>query len=144
MSLPIDEGLHLAALSIMRHLDLVPEKPKVRVTEAQRKKRIAQAKDIPDQAMIDLIKGLQSIPKVYRDYPRGLTWYADKARWVTFNELCNVWSDIPPKVIQAKARRLILKGVIEGCWCGCRGDFHILENGRQIEWLTMPATSHQK
>lgn len=30
---------------------------------------------------------------------------------------------IPQKVIRAKAKRLIGRGLINGCACGCRGDF---------------------
>lgn len=31
--------------------------------------------------------------------------------------------DAPPKVVLAKLRKLIRKGYIDGCSCGCRGDF---------------------
>lgn len=30
---------------------------------------------------------------------------------------------MPVKVVRAKARSLIRRGVIAGCACGCRGDF---------------------
>jgi hypothetical protein len=30
---------------------------------------------------------------------------------------------IPEKVVLAKAKRLVQRGVINGCACGCRGDF---------------------
>ena len=32
----------------------------------------------------------------------------------------------PDKVVLAKARKLIKQGVIGGCACGCRGDWHEL------------------
>lgn len=32
---------------------------------------------------------------------------------------------IPEKVVLAKARRLVKRGLIDGCCCGCRGDFRI-------------------
>lgn len=32
----------------------------------------------------------------------------------------------PPKVVRAKLKRMVIKGKLEGCWCGCRGDFYIL------------------
>lgn len=32
---------------------------------------------------------------------------------------------VPPKVVLAKAKRLIARGVIRGCDCGCRGDFEL-------------------
>jgi hypothetical protein len=31
--------------------------------------------------------------------------------------------DLPDKVVLAKARSMIKRKVIEGCGCGCRGDF---------------------
>ncbi len=30
---------------------------------------------------------------------------------------------VPKKVILAKAKSLIRRGIIDGCACGCRGDF---------------------
>lgn len=36
-----------------------------------------------------------------------------------------VLSMYPPKVVQAKCRSLIKRGLITGCACGCRGDFWI-------------------
>lgn len=30
---------------------------------------------------------------------------------------------IPEKVVLAKAKRLVQRGLISGCGCGCRGDF---------------------
>lgn len=34
--------------------------------------------------------------------------------------------NVPPKVVLAKAKRLVRRGLIDGCTCGCRGDFQIL------------------
>ena len=31
----------------------------------------------------------------------------------------------PEKVVRAKARKLIRRGIIDGCACGCRGDFSV-------------------
>jgi len=39
-----------------------------------------------------------------------------------------------PKLILAKMGKLIAKGLITGCTCGCRGDFQITEKG--IQYLT--------
>lgn len=33
---------------------------------------------------------------------------------------------LPPKVVLAKAKRLLRRAVIDGCACGCRGDFEVL------------------
>ena len=33
----------------------------------------------------------------------------------------------PPKVVLAKLRSLVKRGVLHGCTCGCRGDFRRTE-----------------
>lgn len=35
------------------------------------------------------------------------------------------WPNVPPKIVLSKAKRLIQRGLIEGCACGCRGDFEV-------------------
>ncbi len=37
--------------------------------------------------------------------------------------------DLPDKLVLAKMRNLILKGLVSGCGCGCRGDFEITDKG---------------
>lgn len=45
----------------------------------------------------------------------------------------SVWQaipkDVPYKLALSKMRSLIKRGLIEGCGCGCRGDFEITEKG---------------
>jgi hypothetical protein len=36
---------------------------------------------------------------------------------------------VPAKVVLAKARRLIRRGLLSGCDCGCRGDFELTAKG---------------
>lgn len=38
-------------------------------------------------------------------------------------------SDIPDKLALAKMRMLIRKGLVDGCGCGCRGDFELTGKG---------------
>jgi hypothetical protein len=76
-----------------------------------------QAKHIPVGMLIDLVHHLSGAPKVYTIrgaiegyYPSGPSLY----------DICRYWDTVPPKVIQAKLRKLIEKyGVLEGCSCGC-------------------------
>lgn len=35
--------------------------------------------------------------------------------------------EVPQKVVLAKARKLIKRGLVSGCACGCRGDFERAE-----------------
>lgn len=36
-------------------------------------------------------------------------------------EVVELLSDYPWKIVYAKAKKLIIKGSMEGCWCGCSG-----------------------
>ena len=37
----------------------------------------------------------------------------------------------PEKLVLGKMRRLIKNGFVAGCNCGCRGDFHLTEKGKE-------------
>lgn len=54
-------------------------------------------------------------------------------RWVSTSEIWQVWNDqqalTPFKVMAAKLSRLLRKGLVEGCDCGCRGDWHLSTAG---------------
>lgn len=69
-----------------------------------------QAKDIPDADFLNFIA------------TKGAT---RPANWVHIWHVEERWPDVPPKVLLAKARQLLKRGLIGGCGCGCRGDFHI-------------------
>lgn len=43
------------------------------------------------------------------------------SRWDVQDEIKHA----PPKVVLAKLRSMIKRGVLSGCACGCRGDFHL-------------------
>jgi hypothetical protein len=67
-----------------------------------------QAKDIPDEAF------MAAVEKCGRDNPAQ--W---AMRWDVTAEL-----GVPWKVAIAKFKRLEAKGLLSGCSCGCRGDWH--------------------
>jgi hypothetical protein len=46
-------------------------------------------------------------------------------RWCLTWDLEAAFPDVPPKVLLAKCRALIRQGRLEGCTCGCRGDFNL-------------------
>lgn len=48
----------------------------------------------------------------------------ETGRWVNRFALAEALG-FPEKVVLAKARKLIRRGVLTGCVCGCRGDFEI-------------------
>lgn len=74
-----------------------------------------QCKDISDEVFLGLVARLQS----------------RNGRWVMRHEIEEL-TEWPWKIIIAKARKLILRGLLDGCYCGCRGDFEITIKGRKL------------
>lgn len=84
------------------------------------------ARDIPDDVFLDAIRAVR------HEYPNGEHGWA--TRWHVdmhlggLDHTDTLVSDVPgvpAKVTLAKARRLIKRGLIDGCPCGCRGDYQI-------------------
>ena len=46
------------------------------------------------------------------------------------NSVRNAMPDVPDKLAIAKMARLIRRGLVDGCGCGCRGDYVITEKGK--------------
>ncbi len=72
-----------------------------------------QCKDIPDAVFLDAVRAAP----------------ANVAGWRTrfdvherLEEALDV--EIPLNLLMAKARRLEARGLLGGCTCGCRGDWH--------------------
>lgn len=95
----------------------------------------AKAADIPDEAF------LAAIDEVARQRSEpGRPWTLGASRWDIATVLAGHpelvgataqdWPDVPPKVVLAKAKRLIARRLIDGCSCGCRGDFTRLDPDR--------------
>lgn len=59
----------------------------------------------------------------------GCTWFdlPDTPRSI-INAVSNT---VPPKLLLAKLKKLRKQGLIVGCCCGCRGDFHITSKGTE-------------
>ncbi len=69
------------------------------------------AKDISDEVMLGAIRerrGAHGVP-----------------RWATLWDIQDHLAQYPKKVVVGKLNRLIKRNVIDGCACGCRGDFEI-------------------
>jgi hypothetical protein len=82
-----------------------------------------QAKDIPE---LPILQYLATIPKDrtaarYRTYPGS-----EEVPSI----IHAVPAGTPEKVALAKMKALIRRGLVDGCACGCRGDFTITEKGR--------------
>lgn len=80
-----------------------------------------QSKDIPDLPILEFLQQRKG----------GLcSWFGNEyANSVTHA----MPSDTPPKLVLAKMRQLMKRKLVDGCGCGCRGDFKITELG--IEFL---------
>lgn len=85
------------------------------ITDARARRRVGykdvQAKHIPDGV------ALLAVYLAGRDRP---------AQWASRSEVEDQLHTYPPKVVLAKMRALLKKGLISGCGCGCRGDFVVL------------------
>lgn len=58
----------------------------------------------------------------------------ETGHWCLMYDLLEAFPGVPWKVMQAKMKRLVEKPkdkrIVEGCACGCRGDFYI----RGMQW----------
>lgn len=82
-----------------------------------------QAKDIPEEPIL----------RYLADMPATRT----AARWCPVSDetptiMAAVPSGTPEKVALAKMHALIRRGLVDGCACGCRGDFTITDKGRSL------------
>ena len=56
----------------------------------------------------------------------------DEAHWVTRWDLGERFPGFPSKVMLAKIRKLIRRGLLDGCTCGCRGDLEVTAAGADL------------
>jgi hypothetical protein len=78
--------------------------------------RRMQCKDIPDEAFIDAVRRTPGTASG--------NW---RMRWNVQDALEFIVGPVPENLFLAKARRLFAKGLLGGCDCGCRGDYHFPE-----------------
>lgn len=79
--------------------------------------RLMQCKDIPDEVFLDAVRRTP-----------GAIGVNERLRWIVQEKLEAVTGPIPENLFLAKARRLIARGLLKGCPCGCRGDYHLPED----------------
>jgi len=57
----------------------------------------------------------------------------DMGRWVYWWDIEELWPTVPPKVIRAKGRKLMRRGLVTGCQClKCRGDLELTTHGTSL------------
>jgi hypothetical protein len=90
-----------------------------------------QVKDIPTLPILKFVdaKTRPHLPCLKYCDGKGLwcNWYFDNAHSVTHAMPPN----LPDKLVLAKMRNLIKRGLLDGCPCGCRGDYVMTDKGRQ-------------
>ena len=80
-----------------------------------------QCKDIPD---IPILKFLESL---------GIHWgYLFENFDCDQSILRAMPKGVPYRLALAKMKTLIRRGLINGCTCGCRGDYELTEKGRKL------------
>lgn len=75
-----------------------------------------QCKDIPTKPVLLFLNQMSA--------PWG-TWFAGFE-----NSVSNAMAEgMPPKLVKAKMDQLIKNGLVDGCTCGCRGDYRLTDKG---------------
>lgn len=78
-----------------------------------------QCKDIPDVPVLSFLRSLS----------RSGTWFDFKP--LPDNTVVRAMpAGTPRKLVLAKMSMLIKRGLVDGCSCGCRGDFVLTDLGR--------------
>lgn len=84
-----------------------------------------QCKDIPDRPILEFL----SKSRIWG------TWYAGEDGILPENSVRRAMPEpdgimLPDKLVQAKMKQLIRRGLVIGCTCGCRGDYEITSKGK--------------
>lgn len=86
-----------------------------------------QAKHLSPIILLRVVDGL-AVHNELRLSDWGRKVQGRASRW-DVNSALSTW---PEKVVLAKLRKLLRRGLIEGCGCGCRGDYYLTDNGRAV------------
>lgn len=76
-----------------------------------------QCKDIPTLPILEYLDKYGGI---------GCVWWEGNFR----RSVRQAMPEVSDKLALAKMRQLMSKGLIDGCDCGCRGDFELTDKGR--------------
>lgn len=79
-----------------------------------------QCKDIPDRPILEFLASLNG---------RSAHWHDPELETSVRRAMP---PQTPPKLACAKMAMLIRRGVVDGCPCGCRGDYTLTDAGRAV------------
>jgi hypothetical protein len=83
-----------------------------------------QCKDIPDRPILELLSKLDRWGHWFSQESAPDSWYAIVSKAMP--------PGIPGKLALAKMRMLMRRRLVDGCACGCRGDFVLTNKGREF------------
>lgn len=81
-----------------------------------------QCKDIPDAPVLQFLADLNG---------RWATWYWSDDLKPDNSVVAAMPDGTPEKLALAKMRVLMKRGLVDGCNCGCRGDFVLTAKGAE-------------
>lgn len=102
-----------------------------------------QCKDIPDRPILEFIRRVeaQEIEYSYENSGKVETFRPTSA-CVFIGTSYSVAQAMPgvtsEKLVRAKMTKLLKRGLVNGCPCGCRGDFTLTVQGRQFIDTNLP------
>lgn len=90
-----------------------------------------QCKDIDERPLLEHLEGRLLPQPQYKDPQLRAKW---TTHWQTAKPDDSGWSlpfppDTPDKLRLAKMQSLLKRGLVDGCGCGCRGDWCITDKG---------------
>ena len=89
-----------------------------------------QCKDIDDRPVLEFLRDLPRHDSDDLPWAQVGTWYW-KDDYKPENSVLNAMpAETPERLGLAKMRMLIRRGLVDGCCCGCRGDFELTDKGR--------------
>jgi hypothetical protein len=84
-------------------------------------KKDLQCKHIPERPILEFLSSMNG---------RWSNWFAKEDGSPYENSVLHAMPPgLPGKLVLAKMDSLIRRGLVDGCSCGCRGDFVITEKG---------------
>lgn len=84
-----------------------------------------QAKHIQDMTLLEVVSDLMRASAASKFRPCD-----DEFLWTHTWDIQKRFPDVPRKVIAAKLAALVKRKLLDGCTCGCRGDFVVTSHGR--------------
>lgn len=88
---------------------------------------------------IDDMEFLMVVDRVQHDG----AYHPTPVRWALRMEVEQEFPDVPWKVLLAKARKLIRRGLMDGCTCGCRGDYELTAAGLALIHPPAPSSTQE-